>query len=50
MNFNRIKKNYDNQLWTKEMVRIAVQKGVISKSEYMLVTGEDYREEEDLWH
>ena len=31
MNFNRIKKNYDSELWTKEMVRTAVLKELLQK-------------------
>ena len=42
MNFRRIKKNYDNNLWDKNMVRLAVEKGVITKGEYMLITSEPY--------
>lgn len=42
MNFRRIKKNYDTNLWDKNMVRLAVEKGVISKGEYMLITSESY--------
>ena len=42
MNFERIKKNYDTQLWSKEMVKIAVKKGVISKEQYYFIVGEDY--------
>lgn len=42
MNFKRIKKNYDNELWDKNMVRLAVEKGVITKYEYTLITLEPY--------
>lgn len=42
MNFRRIKKNYDNNLWDKGMVKVAVTKGVISEREYFLITGETY--------
>ncbi|MDE7446178.1 MAG: XkdX family protein [Lachnospiraceae bacterium] len=45
MNFNRIKKNYDNRLWTKQMVRTAVEKGVISLEEYFMITGDQYEKE-----
>lgn len=45
MNFNRVEKNYQTGLWTKEMVKISVQKGVITKSEYTDITGEEYKEE-----
>lgn len=40
MNFTRIKQNYNDHLWDKNMVRIAVKKGVITKREYMLITSE----------
>lgn len=42
MNFKMIKKNYDNGLWTKQMVKMAVKKGVISKEQYKEITAEDY--------
>ncbi len=42
MNFDNIKRNYDRKLWTKRMVRIAVQKGVITPEEYQEITGEKY--------
>ena len=42
MNFKMIKKNYDNGLWTKQMVKIAVKKGVITKEQYKEITAEDY--------
>ena len=37
-----IKKNYDNGLWTKQMVKMAVKKGVITKEQYKEITAEDY--------
>ncbi len=46
MNFNRIKKNYENRLWTKEMVGMAVEKGVITELQYAMITGEAYRKSE----
>ena len=42
MNFNRIKKNYESKLWTKDMVKTAVKKGVISKEQYYVITQEKY--------
>ncbi len=42
MNYNRIKKNYDNHLWTKVMVRTAVEKGIITEMEYTMITHELY--------
>lgn len=46
MNFRRIKKNYDTKLWDKNMVRLAVEKGVITKGEYTLITSEPYNKME----
>lgn len=42
MNFNMIKKNYDKGLWSKQMVKMAVRKGVITKEEYKEITSEQY--------
>lgn len=42
MNFNMIKKNYEKGLWSKQMVKVAVKKGVITKEEYKEITGEIY--------
>lgn len=42
MNFEIVKKNYDKGLWTKQLVRMAVRKGVITKEQYTEITGEDY--------
>ena len=41
--YERIKKYYDLGLWTKEMVKNAVEKGVITKEEYIEITGEPYK-------
>ena len=43
MNFERIKKNYNTELWTKEMVALAVVKGIITESQYFEITGEQYK-------
>lgn len=40
--FEKIKKYYDDGLWTKEMVRNAVIKGKITAEEYELITGEKF--------
>lgn len=40
--FEKIKKYYEDGLWTKEMVRNAVVKGKITPAQYTLVTGEPY--------
>lgn len=42
MNFETVKRNYDRHLWTKQMVRTAVRKGVITKEQYAEITGEAY--------
>ena len=42
MSFEIIKKNYDRGLWTKQMVKVAVVKGVITADQYKEITGEDY--------
>ena len=42
MNFEKKKKNYDKGLWTKQLVRMAVRKGVITKEQDTEITGEDY--------
>lgn len=42
MNFKTIKKNFNNGLWTKQMVKMAVKKGVITKEQYREITAEDY--------
>ena len=42
MNFKMIKNNYDKGLWSKQMVKMAVKKGVITKEEYKEITGEVY--------
>lgn len=42
MNFDTIKNNYDKGLWTKQLVKMAVRKGVITKEQYTEITGETY--------
>lgn len=42
MNFEIVKKNYDKGLWTKQLVRMAVRKGVITKEQYTDITNENY--------
>ncbi len=44
MNYERIKKNYETQLWSKQMVKVAVVKGVITKEQYYFIVGEEYKE------
>ena len=40
--FPRVKMRFDQGLWTKPMVKMAVRKGVIQKWEYKEITGELY--------
>lgn len=42
MTFEIIKSNYEKGLWTKQMVRLAVRKGIITQEQYKEITGEDY--------
>ena len=42
MNFKMIKNNYDKGLWSKQMVKMAVKKGVITKEEYKEIISEEY--------
>lgn len=42
MNFDIIKRNFDRGLWNKQMVKMAVRKGVITKDQYQEITGETY--------
>lgn len=42
MNFKTIKRNYDKGLWSKQMVKMAVRKGIITKAEYEMIIGEVY--------
>lgn len=42
MSYDIIKRNYDRGLWNKQMVAVAVKKGVITAEQYKEITGEDY--------
>lgn len=42
MGFDIIKRNYDRGLWSKQMVKVAVAKGVITETQYQDITGEVY--------
>lgn len=42
MTFEIIKKNFDKKLWNKQMLKIAVDKGVITIEQYEGITGEKY--------
>lgn len=42
MNYETIKKNYEKGLWTAQLVKMAVKKGVITKEQYKEITGNNY--------
>lgn len=42
MNSKTIRRNFDKGLWSKQMVKMAVRKGVITKEEYKEITNETY--------
>lgn len=44
MSFEIVKKNYERGLWTKQMVAVAVKKGIISPEQYQEITGEKYQD------
>lgn len=39
MNYETVKKNYENGLWSITLVKMAVKKGIITKAEYAKITG-----------
>ena len=41
--YDKIKKWYKQGLWTTDMVRNAVAKGVITEEQYKEITGNTYR-------
>lgn len=42
MTYEMIKKNYERGLWSKQMVAVAVKKGVITPEQYESIVGEPY--------
>lgn len=42
MTYELLKRNFDRGLWTAQMVRLAVRKGVITKEQFKEITGQDY--------
>jgi uncharacterized XkdX family phage protein len=42
MNYETIKRYYEQGLWTKQMVRMAVKKGIITKAQYEEIVGEPF--------
>lgn len=43
MSYERIKYYFEAGLWNKQMVKMAVRKGVITKEQYSEITGEVYQ-------
>lgn len=42
MNYKYIKYYFQNNLWTVEMVKMAVRKGIITKKQFEEITGKQY--------
>ena len=42
MNYETIKKNFERNLWTVAMVRVAVKKGVITREQFKEITGKQF--------
>lgn len=42
MTYEQIKRNYEKKIWNKQMVKVAVKKGVITPEQYKEITGEEY--------
>lgn len=42
MDFDTIKKNYDQRLWSIVLVRAAVKKGLITAAQFEEITGMKY--------
>ena len=42
MSFERVKYYFEAGLWSKQMVKMAVRKGIITKEQYTEITGEAY--------
>lgn len=42
MTYEIIKCNYERGLWNKQMVAVAVKKGVITAEQYQEIVGEPY--------
>lgn len=43
MNYEMIKKNFDRGLWNEKQVAVAVKAGVITKAQYKIITGKEYK-------
>ena len=44
MNYKMIKRNFEKGLWSVQMVKTAVKKGVITKEEFKEITNQDYND------
>ncbi len=44
-NFDKYKRFYDSNMWTKKMVYNVVEKGALTAEEYEEITGEPYDKE-----
>lgn len=42
MDETRVKRWYENSIWTEEMVRLAVKKGALTLAQYKNITGKNY--------
>ena len=42
--YNKIKSYYDTGLWSEDRVYNMVSKNIITKEEYVLITGKEYKE------
>lgn len=42
-NFEKVKQYYTNGLWSEQRVHNMVEKGVITKEEYQLIVGKEYK-------
>lgn len=45
MNFETIKQNFERGLWPRQMVSMAVIKGIISPEQYKEITGDIYADQ-----
>lgn len=43
MSYERIKYYFEAGLWSKQMVKMAVKKGIITKEQYEEIVGEAYK-------
>jgi uncharacterized XkdX family phage protein len=42
MSYEKVKYNYEAGLWSKQMVKMAVRKGIITREQYKEITGETF--------